>query len=168
MPGVSLQLLILFDPRDNHRDYETQIDLRIFKRCNNSQECRNHIVNQADRDKHLFLPDFETELAEGPLPGLSDTHINVYCHGQQLIDSNDEKFGGRVLNRIFAVDELPYYLYNAGIEVLHRLLRRPPTELNENEHDELVLIAKQQLTRLRDLFDQYMITQLGQQALDPS
>ena len=166
MASVSLQLLILLDPQNNHCHYETQIDLRIFKRCNNSQECRGHIVSQADSDKHLFLPDFETELAEGPLPGLSDTHVNVYCHDQRQFDSNDKKFRGRVFNRIFAVDELPYHLHSAGIEVLYKLLRRPPTGLNESEHDELVSTARQQLTELKKVFYQYEITQLGQQALD--
>lgn len=166
MAVVSVQLLILLDPQYSHRHYETQIDLRIFKRCNNSQECRTHLVNQEDIDKHLFLPDFETEIAEGPLPGLSNVHIYVYCHGQQLIDPNDERFRGRILNRIFAVNELPFYLYHAGIEVSFKLLTKPPSGLSESGRDELAVTAKQQLTELRDLFDQYMTTQLGQQALD--
>ncbi len=121
------------------------IDPRIFRHCSNGQECRDHISSQADSskwNKHLFLPDFETELGEHAIPGLSDTLFYLYCHGQHSVDLNKQKFQKRALNRIFTVDDLPFYLYGAGIELLHKLLRNKPNGINEREYDDLVLIVE--------------------------
>jgi hypothetical protein len=164
MPGVSIQLLVLLDPNDSHSLYE--IDVQIFTRCNSSQACRDHIGKQVDENKYLFLPDFETELAKHAVPGVSDTIIHVYCNGQQSHDSIKEELKARALNKIFTVDELPYYLYQAGIELLYKLMRKPPKELNERERHELVLISKQLLTKLDTLFEQYRIDKLGQDVVD--
>jgi hypothetical protein len=165
MADINIQLLILLDPRNSHSCYEAKINRQIFKRCNNSQDCRVHIVDQLDRDKHLFLPDFETELAEHASYGVSDTLVYLYCHSQESADSTRSKFPRRALNRILTVDELPFYLYSAGIELLHKLLKNPP-QLNEREHDELVQMAKQYLTELEQLFDQYRIEQMSTDVVD--
>ncbi|CAF2153222.1 unnamed protein product [Rotaria magnacalcarata] len=166
MADISIQLLILLDPRNNHICYDEKIDLQIFRRCSNTQECRDHISNQSDRDKHLFLPDFEMELAKRPYPGLSDTFIYLYCHSDSSIDLCKKELKERALNRIFTVDELPYYLYGAGIELLHKLLKKPPEELNERQRHELALMAKQKLIQLDMLFDQYMDEKLSKETVD--
>jgi hypothetical protein len=166
MADINIQLLILLDPRNSHSCYEAKINRRIFKRCKNSQECRAHIVNQVDRDKHLFLPDFETELAEHASHGVSDTHVYLYCHSEDSADLIQSEWPRCALNRIFTIEELPFYLCHAGIELLHKLLRKPPSELNERERDELVQMAKQQLTELGQLYDQYMSEQLSTEVVD--
>ncbi|UJR07189.1 hypothetical protein I4U23_011477 [Adineta vaga] len=167
MADIGIQLLILLDPQNTHIGYDTIINLRIFKRLQNNQECRGHITNQIDKDKHLFLPHFDTELAEGPLPGLSDTFVYIYYDNEESVQSIKKNLVGRAINRLFPVDELPNYLHGAAIELLQKLIKKPPTELNEQERDELIDMAKQHLNELAQLFDQYMIDQLGVDVVEP-
>jgi hypothetical protein len=166
MTTINTSLLVLLDPNDEYKQFDTIYDAQCLSRFTDKNRCVAHVLSRRAiaRLLHFFMPNAESSLIGTTVTLCDNTVFYIYCIDEVTVKLMESLYNHPMFVKIFHVQWLSTYLKQAALAYLINRAERRRHE--PDEYDTTLQAASEYASALAQELNEYMIVKTGRQPDD--
>ncbi|CAF1221375.1 unnamed protein product [Rotaria sordida] len=163
---INTSVLVLLDPNNQHQQFDGHYDAQLFSRFTDKNRCVLHVLSRLAHVRllHFFIPNAENTLISARVTLFKNTIFYIYCIDETSVAAMKQIYNYPMFVKIFHVQWLSTYLYQAAIA--HLVEQAERTQHEPEEYDTALQAAAEFANILANELNEHMVVKTGVQPDD--